>query len=505
MAGAEQVQTHTDEEQALLDTMGYDVTLKREFTFWSAFAVAFAIISPLLGLYTIYGLGLTTGGAAFWWAFPLVLAGQLLTALVFAEMGSRYPLAGGVYQWARQSGSPQLAWFTGWFYIFCYMIAATTSTYVMSTFFCVAAGIDNPSRGTLVLISIGFVILYTVINMVGRAVIKIMMYASITAEAIGSVAMGTILLLFYRENSLSVILHPAGGGSLGSFFATGGFLACIAFVGWAFVGFEAAGTVSEEVRDPQRAIPKAIIYSLIIVAAVVMYSALAFILATPDLSKVVSSGNVADPIVYTLTYHLGEAISRPFFALVVIGFLACEIATQTVVSRAMFSWARDGLIPGKSVLTKVSKKHRLPVNALIVSAIIISIMYVFAYSDKVWPLLVSVTTGLFYTAFMLCLIAAFLARLTGRWTPGAWSLGRTWGWVVNIAALVWTGFMVVNIAWPRWAGIPWYQNWAVVIMLAILGVIGFLCFIGLRVPQKVAHAQSLLTGDDGAVLEAAAD
>lgn len=136
--------TYSAEEAQLLKETGYEVTLKREFSFWTAFGVAFVIISPIVALYGVFGLGLVTGGPAFWWTFPLTLIGQLLTALVFAELGSRYPLAGGVYQWTRQAGNPRLAWFTGWSYIWCYVISITAATFIMANYFCAMIGYNNP-------------------------------------------------------------------------------------------------------------------------------------------------------------------------------------------------------------------------------------------------------------------------------------------------------------------------------------------------------------------------
>src|SRR4051794_25825126 len=75
--------------------------LNQGFTFRSAFSLAFADISPIVALYAIFTLGLFAAGPAFFWAFSLVLAGQLLVAAVFGELSSRWPYAGSVYQWAR--------------------------------------------------------------------------------------------------------------------------------------------------------------------------------------------------------------------------------------------------------------------------------------------------------------------------------------------------------------------------------------------------------------------
>src|ERR1700758_3075995 len=89
----------------------------REFGLWSAFALAFSNISPIVGIYSVFTICLTTAGPAFLWALPVVLVGQLLVTLVFGELVSKYPLQGSVYAWSRELVGPVYAWFTNWAYM----------------------------------------------------------------------------------------------------------------------------------------------------------------------------------------------------------------------------------------------------------------------------------------------------------------------------------------------------------------------------------------------------
>lgn len=94
-----------------IDQQGYEESLKRDFNLWSVFALAIAFISPIVALYAIFGLAFAAGGPAFWWGFLVVLAGQFLVALVFAELVSRWPLEGSVYQWSGQLLGNSCGWF----------------------------------------------------------------------------------------------------------------------------------------------------------------------------------------------------------------------------------------------------------------------------------------------------------------------------------------------------------------------------------------------------------
>src|SRR5207247_855970 len=117
--------TSTDERDAAdLAKFGYKQELKRTLGVFSSFAVAFSYISPSTGIFTLYYLALTIGGAMFW-TWPVVALGQLMVALHFAELSSHYPIAGSVFQWTKYLAGRTHAWFTGWIYLFAGIITVS--------------------------------------------------------------------------------------------------------------------------------------------------------------------------------------------------------------------------------------------------------------------------------------------------------------------------------------------------------------------------------------------
>jgi len=85
-----------------LKVLGYDDSFKRSMSLWANFALGFTYLSPLVGVYSLFALALSTGGppSIFW--LVIVGTGQLLVALVFGEVVSQYPIAGGIYPWTRR-------------------------------------------------------------------------------------------------------------------------------------------------------------------------------------------------------------------------------------------------------------------------------------------------------------------------------------------------------------------------------------------------------------------
>jgi len=465
--------------------------LNKGFDFRSAFSLAFADISPIVALFAIFALGLFSAGPAFFWAFPIVLVGQLLVAAVFGELASRWPYAGSVYQWARHVQGTSWGWFAAWAYMWGLTIALTTLAYGAAGFLAEIFGVADPSRALLTVIALVIVAVGTLANVIGRQVLKIMVVASIVCEVIGSVGLGTLLLLFYRVNPVSVLWSGFGTASGGSWL-TGPLLVATAFVGWSFLGFEAAGSIAEEVDEPERNVPKAIILSLLFVALIVMYSSVALILAIPDLATVMAEQST-DPVAGTLIAHFGDGIGRPLLILFVIGFLSSFLAVQAAVSRCVWGSARDGALPGSKALDRLAGRERLPVNAVLLTAVVAGLLVLVAGSDF-YSVLVNFTTIGFYIAFGVPVIGAALARMRGTWRPGAFSLGR-WGAPVTYLAAVWIIFETLNIVWPRPApGVAWYVTWSMLLTTVGLGLIGVVVYLAVRARIKAPIGDRLAEG-----------
>ncbi len=449
-------------------------TLRKGFDLRSAWALAFADVSPIVALYAIFTLGLLAAGPAFWWAFPIVLAGQLIVACVFGELASRWPFEGSVYQWARHVHGARAGWFAAWAYMWGLTIALSALSYGAAGFLLQALGVAAPGRWVTIALAIGILALGSLANIVGRRVLKILVAASLVCEVLASVGLGTVLLLFYRSNPVSVLFDGLGTAH-GGLWITGPLPAAAAYVGWSFVGFEAAGSIAEEVERPERAVPKALIFGLLSVGVIVMYSGAGLILAIPDL-KAVMAGKVADPVSGTLVAHFGSAVGRPMLIMFVIGFLASFLAVQAAVSRVIWASARDRTLPGSRVLGRLAGPERLPVNAIALTGIG-GAVFVLLSGSALYSVLVNFTTVGFYVAFGIPVWGAALAHLRGAWRPGAFSLGR-FSAPATYAAAIWLLAQTVNICWPRHTGQPWYVEWSMVLTLSVAAVAGIALYAG---------------------------
>jgi amino acid transporter len=228
-----------------------------------------------------------------------------------------------------------------------------------------------------------------------------------------------------------------------------------------------------------------------------LYSTAAIILALPDIQAAIV-GSDQDPVVNTIVLALGEGWARPLFVLFMISFFAGLCAAETAVSRVIWAYARDKVLPGSSHMVQLSGHDRLPVRATLATAVVICVLLLFGLQPNVFSTLVTFTTGGFFIVFSLAVGGFLYRKLNGQWRDGSFSLGGA-AVTVAILALIWSVLEFVNIAWPR-SGAPWYESWGVLLMIAAAGIVGALVYapVRARVAQNwvVPDAAHLSTHND---------
>jgi amino acid transporter len=131
------------------------------------------------------------------------------------------------------------------------------------------------------------------------------------------------------------------------------------------------------------------------------------------------------------------------------------------------------------LLDRLRGPQRLPVYSILLTGVVAGLLVLLAGSE-LYSVLINFTTIGFYIAFGVPVAGAALAHLRGRWTPGAFSLGR-WSAPVTYAATIWVTLQTINIVWPRpTPGTPWYITWSMLITTIVLGAIGIVVYLGVR-------------------------
>jgi amino acid transporter len=153
------------------------------------------------------------------------------------------------------------------------------------------------------------------------------------------------------------------------------------------------------------------------------------------------------------------------------------MSLQAAASRLAYSYGRDNMIVGSSLLRKFSSTRHVPPYALLLSGVVPALIVAGSYfsTNAVVKIISFAALGI-YIAFQMVVLAALRARLKG-WVPsGKYSLG-SWGLPVNIAALVYGVLAMINMAWPRTPDAAWYDNWLVALSAVIVVGVGWLIML----------------------------
>jgi amino acid transporter len=441
-----------ERDTADLERFGYKQELKRELGTFSSFAVAFSYISPSTGIFTLFFLGMAALGGFLWWTWPVVALGQFIVALNFAELSSHFPVAGSVFQWTKYLAGRSYAWFTGWIYLFAGILTVSSVCATLPIALLPALNqmfgwhlnteLGSADQKIVALITLALI---TILNIYGVKLVAIVNNTGVFFEILGMVVFAVFLAVVHNNSGLGVIVSSSKHGNIFqfpapvsiSFFLVGMFMSL-----YVIYGFDTASTLAEETRNPRAEAPKAVLASVIgafVIGAVFLWGVL---IAVPNMGDAVAGFFGPAAIISSVMTSAGSTL---YLLVVSAAIFVCCMSILTSTIRLGFGMARDDQLPFSKTLSKVSPRLHTPIGACVVIGVLSAVPFIqFAGAST----LAVGATATIYLSYFLGNIAVMRARTKG-WpkTRAPFSLG-TWGKVVNVAALVWGGAMLLNFLTP---------------------------------------------------------
>src|SRR5213082_278535 len=203
-------------EDARLESLGYKPQLNRVLGFFANFAVGFTYLSPMVGIYSLFLLGVAAAGPRYLWLTILPIVGMFFVALVFGELASHYPVAGALYQYSKFSVGPAFGWFVGWFYGMALLITvASVDTGVVSyvtalTHNWFGWNLNPASHGTILLITLILLAIQTTLNITGAQVMGRVAQFGVYVEILGTVGIAIILAIHGFHHGLGFLFSTQG-------------------------------------------------------------------------------------------------------------------------------------------------------------------------------------------------------------------------------------------------------------------------------------------------------
>jgi APA family basic amino acid/polyamine antiporter len=404
-----------------------------------------------------------------WMVLLAYLVAGILTlggALTFAELSAMMPRSGGQYNFIGAAFGRVWAFLYGWMETLLDGAASVAAIAIVFIIF-----MNDLLGGTLSSIQVQLLTVATII-----AVTALTLASMHTNGLVASVITGLKVLLIagigvaafvfsdgsWTHFSANGAAGACEGVSTGARLGATGFGAAVVGALWSYNGWATGCFVAEEVREPERTLPRALVGgSVLIIGLYLLVNAGYFYALSPlAVSNLPEASSVAGPVMVRMLGAGGASLLTLGMMLSTFGSLH---SLSLTVARVPFAMARDGLLP--TTFAKISTRSRVPTNAvLLLGACAVGFAFSGAF-DVLTDLIV----------FMLLLfngLAVAAVYVLRRTLPNAVRPYRVWGYpVVPALFIIGTVYLMINtlIATPGRAlaglgivglGLPLYAYYA---------------------------------------------
>ena len=327
--------------------------------------------------------------------------GAMLLALVFAKLSTLFPKTGGPYLYCKESYGNFIGFqvaYNYWVYMWVGNAAiAVAFTGYLSIFF------EALRESSLLsfLTSVGVIWLFTLVNLIGVHLAGRFQLVLTILKFVPLVLISSIGVFFVKWENLAHL--NVSSGSTFSAFSSGAMLTL-----WAFLGMESASIPADEVKEPEKTIPRATIMGTAITALLYILSTLSIMGVIPMAELKQSTAPFAD-LAARLFGHSGLVIMGAAAVISCAGALNGWILLQGQIPMAA---ARDGLFPKR--FEKVSKKGRSPYFGIVLSSTLITLMLILNYHKSLvdqFTFIISLATLAAIIAYLYTSVAEFVVYM----------------------------------------------------------------------------------------------
>lgn len=303
------------------------------------------------GIFVLPAIGFAMTGPSLYLAFLVSALCILPAAISKAELATAMPSSGGTYVYIERTFGPLAGTIGGLGLFLSILLKASVSLYGVGAYFSI---FSDFSELPIILTFLFFIVLLNIFG-VGK-VTKIL--TGILFISLISVVTLIILAIPSWELSRFTPLFPGDNGITN-------FFSAIALVFVTFAGVTKVAAIAEEVKNPEKNLPKGILISLFLVT--VIYCTISLVLAGSFHLKDIIDGS---PI-YKLAYSIGGSFLGTLIAIVAILTLVNTANAGILAgSRFPFAMARDHLLP--TFLGKLHKDFLTPIVSIVLSGLIMA-------------------------------------------------------------------------------------------------------------------------------------
>ncbi|MEX1124237.1 MAG: APC family permease [Acidimicrobiia bacterium] len=380
-------------------------------------------LGSILGTGAFVAIGLASGqwGDALLVAIPVAGALAVFNGLSSAYLAGRFPVAGGTYEYAYETLGPTLGFTAGWLFLLAKTASAASAALGIAEYL----GVGD-SRVVAVAATVAVTIL--VVTGLRRTTVVNSVLVTVTVAALVVFAVAGVA--GYSGMAVAVVVPGTG--------LAGSILPAVAFLFVAYTGYGRVATLGEEVKEPTRTIPRAVIVTLAI--AGVLYMGV-------ELGGRALGGPNWGFVLEMEGFTPASLLDRPFRGIVTVGAITAMVGVLLNLvlglSRVWLAMGRRGDMP--TVLARLDESSQ-PVTAVVVAGMAIALVCLVGDIRLAWS----------FSAFTVLLYYGITNLAALRMDRRLWT---AWAGLVSCALLsffvtiqVWLvggGLLVLGVIWKR--------------------------------------------------------
>ncbi len=335
------------------------------------------------GIYALLGTAAGMAGNAVWLSFIISAIVALFTCLSYAELASMFPDASAEYEYTLRAFGKRAAFVIGWLIIFSGIIGAST----VAIGFAGYLGALLPLSDVAGAIGIIFILSLILIYGVRESTLLASVFTLVEAGGLVLIIIAGIPYLGRAD----YFLMPAG---------TGGVLSAAALVFFAYMGFEEMVKFSEEVRDPERVVPKALVLAISI--SIILYVLVAVSCVSVVGWEALSSSPA--PFVTVANAAWGTDASLAFLVIALFATSNTVLLMLLAASRISYGMSRSKALPGP--LAYIHPRLRTPLISIIVVG---ALSMLFTFFENI-GFVANITNFLLFITFIVINATVILLR-----------------------------------------------------------------------------------------------
>ena len=345
------------------------------------------------GIFVLPGLAAVKTGPSLWLAYLIAAICILPAALSKSELATAMPSSGGTYVYIERAFGPLFGTISGIGLWLAMLLKSAFALVGLGAYMLVVINMDQELTKYVALI---FLAIIFVLNITGvKKVGKFQLYA--VGISVLSLIMISFFGLQYMDPEFLTPFKTKGNIGL---------LSTVAFVYLSYSGVTKVAAIAEEIKNPSRNLPLAMILSLVLIT--IIYVVVSFVLVGNI--PVETLGNDLKPI-YTLSLKMGGPIIGVLMAIIgIITLISTANAGVLASSRFPFAMARDKLLP--EFMSKIDKKYLTPVTTITITCITMLLVILFLDVIKIAKLASAFKVMMFVSVNMAVIV---LRETSAQW------------------------------------------------------------------------------------------